>query len=58
MQLLTGSLLLSRRVIFIKLAQMQPATISFLRCFIALPLLLLLSRYEFWKAHKQPKLEK
>ncbi len=53
-----GSLLLSLGVVFIKLAEMQPATISFLRCFIALPFLLLLSAYEFWKARKHPKLEK
>lgn len=40
------------------MADMQPATISFLRCFIALPFLIVLSAYEFWKARKQPKLER
>ena len=57
-QLLAGSFALSLGIIFIKLADMQPATISFLRCIIAIPFLLLLSAYEFHKAKKHPKLEK
>lgn len=58
LQLLFGALCLALGVIFIKLAHLQPATISFLRCIIALPFLILLSAREIKKIPKNSKLEK